>query len=123
MPASQRLGDVTHTGIGCSFGSAPQNDNLLYAPFGSDHNSSAFSPETPEQRGRCLGDPSDRLTEHKSQFSHLNPYILYHLAVKHEHLMGTAAASSGDTFSRLIDKMNPQLFKQKCQIELPRLVD
>lgn len=90
------------------FGSAPQNDNLLYAPFGWGHNSSAFTPET-KQRRRCLGDPSDRLTGHKSQFSPLNPYILDHLAVEDQHPIGTAAASSGDTFSSLIDKNNSQI--------------
>lgn len=34
-------------------GSAPQNDSVLYAPFGYNHNSSAFSPKTAEQRGCC----------------------------------------------------------------------
>lgn len=83
VPASQCLGDVTHTGIGCLFGSAPQNDSVLYAPFGSDHNSSALSPQTPKQRGRCLFGWHKWLSyrAQMSQCSRLDPYILYQLAV------------------------------------------
>lgn len=73
------LDDVT------PIGSAAQNDGALYASFGSDHNSSAFSSKTAPQRDRCQFGWHKRSSyrAQMSQCSFSNPYILYHWTVKH----------------------------------------
>lgn len=52
VPASQCLGDVSHTSAGGpSASSGPENDSVLYTPpFGSNHDGSAFSGGAPETK-------------------------------------------------------------------------
>lgn len=65
----------------------PKWQRTVDAPPGSGHNSSAFSPEAPQQRGGCpcAWHKWSPYRAQMSRFSRSHPYILHQLAVKHEH--------------------------------------
>lgn len=77
VPASQCLGDVSHTSAGGpSASSGPENDSVLYAPFWLS------AAKLPNKEASVRADPSHRLTEYTSSFSLLNQCILHHLAMR-----------------------------------------
>lgn len=88
VPASQCLGDVTYAGIGCLFGSTPQNDSVpTVRPFWLRPQRICFQSPNSQKTKRPLSVRVTQVIVLQSTDESMQPfrsiyYILYHSAVK-----------------------------------------
>lgn len=102
VPASQSLGDVSHTRAGGPSASpGPENDSVLYAPFWLQPRRLRFQRRSSRTKRPVCG--LTRAIALQSSFSLLNQCILHHLAMRR---MRVSAGDGGVAFckarSRLI---------------------